>query len=209
MNGTYWNNGIWQYSGDVTVHAYWGSKSCSLTYDANGGLCIIYEYGEDGSVTGYSKHPTCIDLIQGDEEYYIRSSDNFLEHDGLKFVGWNTEPGGSGYDWTERIFEKWNWDWYIGEDITLYAQWSNDVSYTVTFRANGGRFPSTGTNQIQVTVKLGQSATLPENPVREGRIFKGWSGEYTNIQSNQVVQAVWDALGIWIMSAEKRWVRLE
>ena len=43
----------------------------------------------------------------------------------------------------------------------------------------------------------GGSATAPEDPVREGYIFTGWSGSYTNVNADLTIQALYnEATGI-------------
>ena len=42
------------------------------------------------------------------------------------------------------------------------------------------------------TVEKGQNATAPEDPIRSGYTFKGWDKEFTNVQSDLVVKAVYE-----------------
>ena len=57
------------------------------------------------------------------------------------------------------------------------------VSYTVTFKDWDGSVLKTQ------TVASGGSATPPSNPTRDGYVFTGWSGNYTNVTENRVITA--------------------
>lgn len=57
------------------------------------------------------------------------------------------------------------------------------VLYTVTFKDWDGSVLKTQ------TVASGGSATPPSNPTRDGYVFTGWSGNYTNVTENRVITA--------------------
>lgn len=92
---------------------------------------------------------------------------------GYAFAGWYTKAVGG---------EKFDFDKAVTEDMTLYAHWNENSSgggssnpdpdpetyYTVTFNSNGG---SAVTSQV---IKEGLTASVPENPVRDGFEFVGW-----------------------------------
>ena len=59
------------------------------------------------------------------------------------------------------------------------------TGYTVTF------VDYDGTELLTVTVEPGGSATPPADPVREGYTFAGWSGSYTNVDSDVTVTATY------------------
>lgn len=46
------------------------------------------------------------------------------------------------------------------------------------------------------TVKAGEDAVAPEAPVVDGFTFKGWDKEYTNIQGNLTVNAVYERVSV-------------
>ena len=81
---------------------------------------------------------------------------------------------------------------FSGIDIvggTMTAERSYTVfalpTYTVTFTDGLGNVLKTQ------TVSYGYDASPPSNPTRDGYIFAGWSGTYTNITSNQTITATW------------------
>ena len=81
------------------------------------------------------------------------------EATGWNFQGWYTASTG-GSQVTESTL--------VTENMTIYAQWS-DVNCTVTFNANGhGVAPS------PITVREGQTVTLPTAPTAEHWTFVGW-----------------------------------
>lgn len=60
-------------------------------------------------------------------------------------------------------------------------------TYTVRFDPNGGTIVSGSVTQ---NVKPGSDATPPEAS-RDGWIFKGWAGEYSNVDEDCTVKAIW------------------
>lgn len=60
-------------------------------------------------------------------------------------------------------------------------------TYTVRFDPNGGTIVSGSVTQ---NVKPGSDATPPEAS-RDGWIFKGWDGEYSNVEEDCTVKAIW------------------
>ena len=88
-----------------------------------------------------------------------------LKKDKYTFLGWYTnEKDGERIDESAIVS--------IKEDITLYARWTKEVTYTVTFDANGGEC-NTKTIELINNVKYG---TLPV-PIRSEYKFDGWYTE--------------------------------
>lgn len=48
-----------------------------------------------------------------------------------------------------------------------------------------------GTILSEQIVEVGENAKRPQSPTREGYTFVGWSGDYTNIQAETTIQAVY------------------
>ena len=190
--------------GDKSYKANWAAQTFIITYDGNGGTCEIYDYDEDGDPISSTTSTTYAEEVEFASEVYIRPNDDFFTHpDGKGFVNWNTEPDGSGDSW-----EPGTHTWDDAHDITLYAQWTDAIEYTVTFNANGGKFSDGSTKKTQIVTK-GKDATPPTpNPTREGKQFQGWTSNYKNITANQIVNAIWGTGVIWIMTTSG-WKKFE
>jgi len=93
-----------------------------------------------------------------------------LVRTGYTFTGWNTIANGSGSSYAPGdTFEMGS------SNVFLYAQWTNNPTYTVTYNGNnntGGTAPVDGTNYQQGdTVTVSPVGTL----VRTGYTFSGWN----------------------------------
>lgn len=87
------------------------------------------------------------------------------------------------------IFVKWDKVFsHITEDIEIVAIYREEKKYTVTFKDYDG------TILKEEKVKEGKNATAPENPFREGYVFKEWNIEYSNIISDLEVTAIYTKL---------------
>lgn len=81
-------------------------------------------------------------------------------------------------------------DWIRSCDTMLSWRVENILNpplptYTVKFINYNGRLLETQ------TVRQGQDATLPADPVKSGATFLGWSGNYANVQQDSFVRAVY------------------
>ena len=96
-------------------------------------------------------------------------------------------PARSGY-----TFAGWSADFsFVTGDMTIKAMYAKEGQYLVTFTDWDN-----STLKCEI-VDAGGSATAPEDPVREGYIFAGWSGSYTNVNADLTIQALYnDATGI-------------
>ena len=94
---------------------------------------------------------------------------NNLIRDGYSFYNWNTSSNGSGTDYTEGP------SLIMGDaNITLYAQWTTDPVYTVTYHSNGGvGSPPSDTKNY----KTGEAVTVlgVGDLSRTGYSFNGWN----------------------------------
>lgn len=90
--------------------------------------------------------------------------------EGYLFTKWNTEPDGSGDDFTA--------DTEVTGNITVYAQWEQRIAGAklVTFNKNNTDDGSTEASPMQKQVAPGDTTVdaLPEEPTRPGFIFAGW-----------------------------------
>lgn len=119
-------------------------EKVTITFNANGG---------EGSMTAQQVCPSTS----------VNLSSNTFTREHYSFSGWNTKANGTGSSYADNASVN------IDANLTLYAQWTEDDKYTVTFMNNGSAYG------IQ-TNYAGESITGIENPsVCEGYTFEGWS----------------------------------
>lgn len=102
-----------------------------------------------------------------------------------RLIGWSTNKAGGAL---------WDFKTAITDEVTLYAQWQQNQSYTLTFNTNGGEAMKAVSNFEGTVIDLGNY-----RPVRKGFIFGGWysdSGLTQAIQrvtltNNQTIYAKW------------------
>ncbi len=90
------------------------------------------------------------------------------------------DPSKDGY-----TFEGWDKEYTnVTSDLEVTAQYKIK-EYTVTFISDGETIDTQ-------TIEHGKSATLPEDPSKDGYTFKGWVGEYTLVTQDSEVVASFD-----------------
>jgi hypothetical protein len=164
-------------SANVTLYAVWvANLSYTVTFNANGGA---------GTMSPQS-------IVSGTTAILSANAFTFA---GKSFTGWSTLPNGS-------VVYAGQASYTMGSaNVTLYAVWVANPSYTVTFNANGGA----GTMSPQSIVS-GTTAILSANAFTvTGRSFTGWStlpngsvayadqASYTMGSANVTLYAVWVA----------------
>ena len=87
--------------------------------------------------------------------------------DGYAFAGWYTDPNG-GYRITQDTSV------ITDSDHTLYAHWTQNAQYRLTFNVNGGSVVSAVTGAAGTTVDLSGYTTT-----RSGYTFTGWYSDPT------------------------------
>ncbi len=90
-----------------------------------------------------------------------------ITREGFTFAGWDTDFSS------------------VKGNLTVNAKWFG--TYLVTFDPDGGT--SSGTELTQ-SVKAGESAKAPEVK-KDGYIFKGWDGSYSDLIGDVKVKATW------------------
>lgn len=141
----------WGYTGDNTTGNNSGNNNAmpvkyTVKFDSNGGSKIEDQIIVDGNNAIKPKDPI--------KEGYI-------------FDGWYMDS---------EFKETFDFKMGITKNVTLYAKWTNKITYTVTFDSNGG-------NKIQEQIiEDGNCAIIPDNPIRNGYIFDGW---YTGKEQNE------------------------
>jgi len=145
-------------SSNVTLYAMWtASPAYAVTYNGN------------GNTSGSAPSDTT-NYVQGQTVMVLGNTGN-LANSGYSFIGWNTQANGSGIAYTQAQ------TFTMGpSDVTLYAMWTDNPTYTVTYNGNGntgGSAPSDTTNYEQ-----GQTVTVLANTgnlAYTGFIFAGWN----------------------------------
>ncbi len=91
-----------------------------------------------------------------------------IKREGYIFNGW----------FFDKNFEI-PWDFEndaVDDDITLYASWTKNITYKITFVTGDGLFPD-GKKTKYVVVTEGEQITAPNEPERDRFLFAGWSAD--------------------------------
>ncbi|CAI6070600.1 InlB B-repeat-containing protein [Cohnella sp. JJ-181] len=141
---------------DLVLYAQWSKNpTYKVLYDGNG------ETGGTG--------PSDSEAYEAGETATVLSNAGGFVKSGYSFAGWNTEPDGDGTPYAAGALLT-----LAAADVTLYAQWTQNPTYGVTYDANGadgGSVPTDGgayEEGAEVTV-LGNSGL-----VKAGYTFAGW-----------------------------------
>lgn len=122
----------------------------------------------------------------------VNAPEETPEKEGFNFVGWFLdEEGTQVVDFEELTMPI--------DGLTIYAKWVDaTIKYTVSFDLNGG----VGEIDAQ-ELSAGETAVEPEDPTKEGFVFKGWfldeelTEAYdfeTPVTENITLYAKWNAL---------------
>ncbi len=124
---------------DMTLYARWEKQAAfTVTFDTNGGSSIASQTVSSGAVATKPADPVKAGYI---------------------FKGWYQDS---------TLTTAWNFSSPVTKDMTLYARWEKEVTYTVTFNTNGG------SSIASQTVSSGGTVTRPADPVLSGYTFRGW-----------------------------------
>jgi len=122
--------------------------NAAITYDPNGGTSVVTNLTSPGVIGNTVK---------------LYGAKYFTAPAGKQFKAWAIgSPDG------EQIAAQGSYT--IEGSVTIYAVWE-DITYTVTFNANGG----TGTMAAQTFTALKEQALTANSFVRDGYFFKGWA----------------------------------
>ena len=172
--------GTFTISANLTLYAVWHPcAKYTVTYNANGGT---------GSVVDPTSPYTPGSTVT------VLSGSGLAAPTGCSFGGWSTSA--------QTTYAA-NATFTINSNVTLYAIWTNCVTYTVTYDANGGSgAPTDGFNPYVP----GASATVLSNLGMSGPVgctFAGWStdsnalsatyhaGDAITVNGNVTLYAVW------------------
>ena len=141
---------------NVTLYAQWVAEPALyyITYNGNGG-------------TG-----SYIDSKPAGTEYKVLSlAETGIIRPGYALASWNTEPNGSGIEYTPGD------TLIIGSNVTLYVQWTPESPYhNVTYHANGGTGSYADLDIRHDTVYTVRSLAAT-GISRDGYTFTGWNTE--------------------------------
>ena len=152
-------------SANVILYAKWTAVSPSdestITYDANGGI---------GTVPYYCDTYLCDDKV-------IVLKNTTLTKAGYAFAGWNTQADGKGTD----VAPDSTYTIVCPCDVTfvnviLYAKWTANTPYTVTYNRNGGKGALPTDDNTYLT---GDTVTVKTKGalIKVGYSFNGWNTE--------------------------------
>ncbi len=160
-------------------------------------------YNDNGCTSGFV--PIDNTNYQPGQTVMVLDNNGQLAKTGFNFAGWNTKADGSGITYTQGQTLT------MGtSNVTLYAKWTTNHTYTVTYYGNGntgGSVPVNSTNyeQGQPVMILGNTGNL----VKTGYSFAGWntqadgSGDtysqgqaFTMDTSNVALYAMWEQIKI-------------
>jgi len=123
---------------------------CQLSYDA----------ATTDTVTGLSD-PSNVDLGE-----VVTVSSAVPVRDGYTFAGW--ENGDKTYNAGDKVT--------LNDNLTLYATWTKNPTYTLTYNANAGENTVTGLPTDTTGYKDGTTASVSDQkPIRSNYTFLYWS----------------------------------
>ncbi len=144
-------------SDNVTLWAQWTElPTCTVTYNGNDN-------------TGGAVPADGTFYLQGQPVIVLGNTGN-LSKTGYTFAGWNTDEDGNGVSYAAGE------TFYMGtEDVILWAQWTAEATYSVTYNGNGstgGAVPVDPAHYLP-----GQTVTVqgPGTLLRSGYAFAGWN----------------------------------
>ena len=135
----------------ANVYAKWTENKYTISFQGNG--------SSGGSMSKMTK-------LKYSKSYTLTK--NAFKKKGYKFTGWNTKADGSGKTYKNKASIA-KLTATNGKTVKLYAQWKK-VSYTITYKLNGGKNNSKNPAKYNVktkTIKL-------KKPTRKGYTFVGW-----------------------------------
>ena len=96
---------------------------------------------------------------------------NAFTREGYAFTGWNTAADGTGTTYGDGATVM-DLATEANAVVTLYAQWTNENVFTITYDLDGGALVDGGINP-ESYAKTTESFTLTE-PTKDGYTFAGW-----------------------------------
>lgn len=143
-----------------------GYVSTYITYDPN--------YGENlATVTGSKLRYNTKATI---------AENPFIRNDGYAFAGWSTSENG------EVVYKPGDTIENLTSKLTLYAQWTDENVYEVTFKYGYDNGNNTDVFHYENGLKSGSKLTNVPEPERDGYDFSGWKDEDGNILTSDQIK---------------------
>lgn len=143
-----------------------GYVSTYITYDPN--------YGENlATVTGSKLRYNTKATI---------AENPFIRNDGYAFAGWSTSENG------EVVYKPGDTIENLTSKLTLYAQWTDENVYEVTFKYGYDNGNNTDIFHYENGLKSGSILTNVPEPERDGYDFSGWKDEDGNIFTSDQIK---------------------
>jgi uncharacterized repeat protein (TIGR02543 family) len=166
----------WEFTTAQTLYAQWSPNPYDVYYDGNGrtsGSSTVPATHVDGATYGLG--------------YNAAAKPNDLLKTGYTFTMWNTEANGSGTNFVPGTPTNWTFD----TTKVLYAQWSENSTYTVTYNLASGAYSGAGSVANKTgNVSWTDTGLVPADSgsatiKKTGFVFTGWNvttgGSKTNV----------------------------
>jgi len=158
---------------DITVYAKWNSYTYTVTFNSQS--ATVEASPTSKTVTSPA---TTVDALP-----------TAPTKTGSTFAGWYTATSGGGTEFTATTT--------VTANITVYAKWSTNSVYTVTYDSQGG----SAVDAQHVTLPATTVGTLPTAPTKTNYTFDGWytatSGGGTQFTASTTVAASLTVYAKW------------
>ena len=155
VTGTYWKNGKYQYTGNLTVYAHWTAKSVTVTFHRN----------TDSNDTTTSQQTFTYDVAGQ------KFTDKGWSKTGYTLLGWSTDKNATNASYFVTNGVSNDWINKNSPKVDLYGVWKANT-YTVKYDGNG----STGGSTASSSHAYDTAKTLTVNGfTKAGYTFKNWN----------------------------------
>lgn len=134
---------------DLTLYAKWKTYTYSVTFDSQSATTAA-----NPGVKSVSSPSTTVGTLPVPPT-----------KSGYYFAGWYTETNGGGIEFISTTV--------VTGNLTVYANWSSNPTYTVTFDSQSATTDASPTSKTVVSPSI-NVGTLPTPPTKTGYIFGGW-----------------------------------
>lgn len=142
----------------------WALKTNKLRYDANGGKNAPAAQAADGEGKA-----TVTDAKPTKEDYIFKEWNTLVDGNGEAKVAGDVIDLSAG-------------------DVTLYAQWREPNTYSISYDANGGTLIEGESEITPTSVTEGNAYTIEENVYEvEGKLFIGWKANGVTYNAGQEI----------------------